>query len=111
MNEKEGQQALPDDTSDAFAVDFVPPKGELRLGSEGPDAAVIDGVTGISMQINSAGTGECGYCSVHTALWMGLRGGEPVYLCRACFHQQYFAQADVTNLSPDDFIDIVNDDR
>lgn len=112
MLAENGIQQMPQgDEPEALIIDFVPPNGELRLSANGAEPHIVEGVVGLSMKFYSIGNGECHHCTVTGALWEGRRQGEPVYLCKACLRQEYFARADATNLSPDDFIDIVNDDR
>ena len=104
------QQTPQGDEPEAFIIDFVPPNGELRLSANGAEPHTVEGVVGLSMKIYSIGKGECGYCTVTRSLWKARVSGQLISICRDCL-ENLTARADVTNLPPDDFIDIVNDDR
>ena len=109
MPEDQEEQVETGEPQETFVQDFVPP-GEVRLRLEGY-AETAEPLAGLSMSIRSVRTGDCEYCTVSGALWEGRMEGSAIYLCKACFDQQFFAGADKTNIPPIDFIDIVNDDR
>ena len=98
------------DEPEVYIFDFVPPKGTLQMGIADSRPEAVVGVRGLSMKVRSIRTGECGQCAVIQALWTVTVRGRPVDLCRACL-DKLSAGIDATNVPPDDFIDIVNDDR
>ena len=94
----------------SVVVDFVPPKGTLRLGREGEPLAPVEGVVGFSLRFYSDTAGECAYCTTLGPLWEAQIQAGLVHLCKACF-EQHFNWADMANALPDDIIETVNDDR